>query len=278
MPTVAGIDIGSRTIGYVVIDVESGRIVHQALSDSGFDPIKRARDIASAFPAELLVATGYGRHAAVARFAHRVITEIKAYAVGIRHFLPDVRTVIDIGGQDTKVIALGEKGDIVDFQMNEKCAAGTGKFLEIMAVALGYELDEFGRAPFEARGEDIRISSMCTVFAESEVVSLCHAGIDRAAVAKAVHMAIAERTASMVKRVGSVPPVAFAGGVARNPFMRAALEEKIGVEIRVPEEPQLVGATGAAIEALRAFADEAGENGRFARAVEVAERAGEAYS
>lgn len=255
MAVVGGIDIGSRTIGFVAVDLEGGDLVHAELVESGFDPIRRAEKLVERVPVEVVVATGYGRHAAAARFADRVITEIKAYALGIRRLVPDARTVVDIGGQDTKVILLGPDGDVVDFQMNEKCAAGTGRFLEIMAVALGYDLEEFGRAPFEARGEVVRISSMCTVFAESEVVSLCHEGVERADVARAVHMAIAERTSSMLKRVGVVPPVAFAGGVARNPFMRAALSEKIGHEVVVPPDPQLVGAIGAAAEAERVVAE-----------------------
>jgi len=247
----AGIDIGSRTIALVLLDSETCELFASEIVDSGFDPVRRARELASKYEFDFVVATGYGRHAARAKFADGVITEIKAYAKGARYFLPEVRTILDIGGQDTKAILLSSEGAVLDFQMNEKCAAGTGKFLEVMAVALGYELDEFGKAPFMEEGPPLKISSMCTVFAESEVVSLLHEGEARERVARAVHEAIAERAAGLLKRIGFQHPIMFAGGVAKNPYLKFALEKRLGTELYVPDEPQIVGAVGAALEAVQ---------------------------
>lgn len=247
----AGIDIGSRTIALVIIDDLSQTIVESKVIDSGYDPVRRARELVSEYRFDYLVATGYGRHAAKARFANDVITEIKAYAIGSRYFHPAVRTILDIGGQDTKTILLDESGNVIDFQMNEKCAAGTGKFLEVMALALGFEMEEFGLAPFKSDGQSLKISSMCTVFAESEVVSLLHEGQSRENIARAVHEAIAERVAGMLKRIGFKEPVMFGGGVARNPYLKHAIEKRIGAELFVPEDPQIVGATGCALTSLK---------------------------
>jgi predicted CoA-substrate-specific enzyme activase len=248
---VAGIDIGSRTIGIVLLDPESLKIVGYQVFDSGYNPVERAEQISKNYAYDYIVATGYGRHAALARFANEVITEITAYAVGARYYSRDVRSILDIGGQDTKAILLSESGSVIDFQMNEKCSAGTGKFLEIMADALGYSLDEFGEAASKAEGMPLRISSMCTVFAESEVVSLLHSGESREMIAKAVQLSIVERTVAMLKRIGAVPPVFFAGGVAKNTFIRNALEKKLSASIIVPDEPQIVGALGCALTAAR---------------------------
>lgn len=251
-----GIDIGSRTIAFAILDSESCSILHAEVIDSGYDPVKKAKELVSLHQYDYLIATGYGRHAAKVKFADEVITEIKAYAKGARFFFPEVRTILDIGGQDTKAILLDKKGAVLDFQMNEKCAAGTGKFLEVMAVALGYELEEFGMAPFNADGPPLKISSMCTVFAESEVVSLLHKGESRERIARAVIEAIGERAVGILKRIGFEPPVMFAGGVAKNKYLKDFIERKIGTELYVPENPQIVGAVGSAIEALSVFEKE----------------------
>ena len=247
----AGIDIGSRTIGFVLLDCDSGELVHHDILDSGYDPIGRARDYAGRFSYDKLVATGYGRHAANAKFADEVITEIKAYARGARYVLPQVRTILDIGGQDTKTILLSEDGIVSEFQMNEKCAAGTGKFMEVMAVALGYSLDEFAAAPLQVTGKAIKISSMCAVFAESEVVSLLNSGCPRADVANAVIDSVAERAAGMLQRTGVISPALFAGGGAHNNCLKNKIAALVGVDLHVPDQPQLIGAIGAACEARR---------------------------
>jgi (R)-2-hydroxyacyl-CoA dehydratese activating ATPase len=164
--------------------------------------------------------------------------------------MPGSASVLDIGGQDTKVISLGPDGRVVDFEMNDKCAAGTGKFLEVMAKALGFTLDEFGRAALAA-DSGTAVSSMCTVFAESEVTGLVHRGEDRGRIALGLHQSIAKRTVSALKRVGVGTPLVFAGGVAKNPAMVSLVRESFAGEIHVPDEPQIVGALGAALWASR---------------------------
>lgn len=193
-----------------------------------------------------VVATGYGRrHPEV-----RTITEIQAYALGARHLVPTARTILDIGGQDTKAILLTPEGRVAKFEMNDRCAAGTGKFLEFMAVALQIPLEEFGAFALTA-DKRITLSSMCTVFAESEATSLMARGEKPAHIALGLHLAIVSHTVAMLKRVGITPPLVFAGGVAHNPAVRRLLEEALGQEVMVPEQPDLVGALGAALHAWR---------------------------
>ncbi|MBC7253333.1 MAG: 3-hydroxyacyl-ACP dehydratase [Actinobacteria bacterium] len=243
---VAGLDIGSRTIALVEID--DGEISFSTVVDTTFDPLEQCRRLLENREFDLLVATGYGRHLAQANFADRVITEIKAFALGCYHFFPDCRTILDIGGQDTKAISVGPGGRVVDFQMNDRCAAGTGKFLEVMASALGLSLEEFGEVALQAEGE-VNISSMCTVFAESEVTGLITRGTPRPLIARGLHEAVCDRAAALLKRVGLRRELVFAGGVARNPCLKALLEERMGLSLLVPENPQIVGALGAALSA-----------------------------
>ena len=172
----AGIDIGSRTIEVAV--VEDGRVVETRQGDSGFDPLKEALKLLYGAKHDRIMATGYGRHLLEVALDARTVTEIKAYAVDASFLFPQVRTILDIGGQDSKAIALNESGRVMKFEMNDRCAAGTGKFLEIMARALGFTIDEFGTEALKAQ-KDLQISSMCTVFAESEVTSLVARGEDR---------------------------------------------------------------------------------------------------
>ncbi len=226
-------------------------MVERAVADSGFDPQAVAESFVELGGHDAVVATGYGRHAARDRFACEAVTEIKAYALGSERLFPEAGSVLDIGGQDTKVIALAPGGRVADFEMNDKCAAGTGKFLEVMARALGFELDELGSAALGATG-GVKISSMCTVFAESEVTSLVHRGEDRRRIALGLHEAIASRTLSSLKRIGANGPLVFAGGVARNPAMVALVRAGFEGEVLVPEECQTVGALGAALSAVRA--------------------------
>jgi predicted CoA-substrate-specific enzyme activase len=194
-----------------------------------------------------LVATGYGRHLAREKLGLPVITEIKAHALGAGRLFPECHTVIDIGGQDSKVIRV-EKGRQVNFEMNDRCAAGTGRFLEVMAMTLGYTLAEFGSEALKAP-ESASINSMCTVFSESEVVSLIAAGTTKQSIALGLHESIVNRLLALVGRVGVEPDVVLAGGVARNPCIRVLLERRLGVPLLVPEEPQVVGALGAALAA-----------------------------
>lgn len=240
----AGLDIGSRTIGFVALS--DGQIKLTKLKDTGFDPLGAAKELLTEKYTRV-VATGYGRHSARSDFAHEVITEIKAHALGACYLFPTVRTVLDIGGQDTKVIVLDKQGSVIDFQMNDRCSAGTGKFLEVMSNALGYNnMADFGDEALKGNS-GIKISNMCTVFAESEAVSLIHKGTDRKDIALALHAAVVERTSGMLQRVGFSTPLVFSGGVANNRCIVKLLAEKLGQEILVPKEPQLVGALGAAL-------------------------------
>ena len=240
----AGIDIGSRTIELVVI--RDGEIIKSRQADTGFDPMAQAKALLNGVKYDRIMATGYGRNLFELSFDAPTVTEIKAYGVGAGMLFPNVRTILDIGGQDSKAIALNENGKITKFEMNDRCAAGTGKFLEIMAHALGYSLDQFGGEALKA-SRDIQISSMCTVFAESEVTSLVAKGESRRDIALGLHSSVVRRAASMLKRVSANDPILFAGGVARNPCMCCLLEENLDKDILIPENPQMVGALGAAL-------------------------------
>ena len=250
-----GVDIGS--IGTKAVLVCDGRMTRQVLMPTGYHAGRAAEQARRMLLAEAgltpedvarVIATGYGRKSA--SFAHRAVTEISCHAAGARYFHPDTRTVIDVGGQDSKVIRLESSGRVVDFAMNDKCAAGTGRFLEVMARALETDLAEFGRISLEA-GQPASISSLCTVFAESEVISLIARGEAREKIIAGIHAAIGERIAAMAGRVGVVEPVMMTGGVAVNQGVVRALEEKLGVAIRVPEGAQITGALGAALIAAQ---------------------------
>lgn len=244
---VAGLDIGSRSIELALL--EGDRLVDWAKVPTTFDPLAQCRQLLQDVSADTLVATGYGRKLALEYFQDRrvrAITEIQAYALGARYLAPEARTVLDIGGQDTKVITLTPEGKVARFEMNDRCAAGTGKFLEFMALALHRPVEELGSFALAAE-KRIQISSMCTVFAESEATSLMARGESPANIALGLHLAIVQRTLAMLRRVGEVPPLLFAGGVAHNLCVRALLEEGLDQDIIVPANPDLVGALGAAL-------------------------------
>ncbi len=246
---VLGLDIGSRSVDAVWLG-DGGVILDAAVADSGFDPAATARAFVEREAHDALIATGYGRHSARQAFGCEVVTEIKAYATGAAALYPQALSVLDIGGQDTKVISLGAKGKVIDFEMNDKCAAGTGKFLEVMARALGYSLEEMAAHAIAAE-RTVAISSMCTVFAESEVTGLVHRGEDRSAIARGLHQSIARRTVSSLKRLGATGPLVFAGGVAKNPAMVELIREGFSGEVVVPgdegTDSQILGALGAAM-------------------------------
>jgi predicted CoA-substrate-specific enzyme activase len=239
-----GIDIGSRTIEVVIM--EEGKVIDSRQTDSGFDPLKEAEEILEGLEFEASMATGYGRHLFELSFDAPTVTEIKAYAVGAKALFPNVKTILDIGGQDSKAIALNDEGRVAKFEMNDRCAAGTGKFLEIMAQTLGYSLDRFGKEALKSR-KQIQVSSMCTVFAESEVTSLVAKGENRRDIAFGLHESVVRRAVGMLKRVSIAAPLVFAGGVAQNPCTHRLLEKSLGKKILVPKKPQMVGALGAAI-------------------------------
>ncbi len=240
----AGLDIGSRTIKLVVW--EDGRTVAQRVVETTHDPLRVCQQLVQESAPDRLVATGYGRHLVREHLGAEVVTEIRAAAVGAHHLQPTVGLVVDIGGQDTKAIALDPSGRVRKFEMNDKCAAGTGRFLEVMATALAYTLEDFAAAASSAAAA-AKVSAMCTVFAESEVVSLLARGTPRDQLALGIHSAIVERTSAMARRLLGEGDVLFCGGVAHNPFVRAKLAEFLGRPVHVPESPQTVGALGCAL-------------------------------
>ena len=241
--TYAGLDIGSRTI--VLVELDEG-LKDFVILDTGPNPLQRCQALLDGRTYRSVVATGYGRQLAATTFATEVVTEIRAYAVGARHLYSDCRTVIDVGGQDCKVSLLSDTGEVRKFGMNDRCAAGTGRFLEVMARALEMDVGRLGDHGLSAR-RMAAINSLCTVFAESEVVSLIARGEDSPTIALGLHDAIATRIAGMVRRVGPRERVVFAGGGALNACLRKLLSQKLGVELTVPEQPQIVGALGAAL-------------------------------
>lgn len=240
----AGIDIGSRTIKLVLMD--NGVVTDSATTDTGFQPMTRARDLLNGYKPSTIMATGYGRTLFEQQMEAHTVTEIKACAAGAAHLYPEVSTILDIGGQDVKVIRAGKGGRVMKFEMNDRCAAGTGKFLEIMADNLGFDLSYFGDAALAAE-TTVPVSSMCTVFAESEVTSLLARGEKPVNIARGLHDSVVKRAATMIRRVGLTGPLCFVGGVAQNPCIRDLLAEALDTEVVVPESPQTVVALGAAL-------------------------------
>jgi predicted CoA-substrate-specific enzyme activase len=247
----AGVDIGSISAKAALI--EDGKLLGTTVILTGYNARKAGKAVFSALLAqtgikgdavERVVATGYGRKSV--DFAHKTVTEISCHAAGAHFQDPSVRCIIDIGGQDSKAIALFDSGKVKDFAMNDKCAAGTGRFLEVMARALEVDLDAFGEMSLEADAP-AAISSLCTVFAESEVISLIARGERRANIIAGIHESIGSRVVAMAKRVGIVSPVMMTGGVAKNIGVVRALEKKSGMAIRVSTYAQVNGAIGAAL-------------------------------
>ncbi|MBW2092029.1 MAG: 2-hydroxyglutaryl-CoA dehydratase [Deltaproteobacteria bacterium] len=248
----AGIDVGSLTADAVLID-EAFNVIGYAILPTGNDSqqagtraYQKALERAGVLETDVagVVSTGYSRGRVEEAGASK--TEISCHARGAFYYFPDVGTIIDIGGQDSKAIRVGPDGRVIDFAMNDKCAAGTGRFLEVMAGALNMPLEKMDSLALASTAE-IVISSTCTVFAESEVVSLISQGRKPADIASAICRAIANRTSGLVTRVGLADSVVMTGGVAKNKAVAKMLSEKLGHFIKVPEEPQIIGALGAAI-------------------------------
>lgn len=247
----AGVDVGSLATKVVIFD--GLQILSYSIRRTGADPSKvalqcfrEALSISGLKEREIkrVVSTGYGRLRVP--FAQRQITEITCHARGASFLFPGTQTVIDIGGQDSKVIALDENGKILDFVMNDKCAAGTGRFLEVMAQALEADLEGFGEHALKAR-RALPINSMCTVFAESEIISLLAEGAKKEEIVWGLHLSIARRILGMAKRLPIGQRITFTGGVAKNRGMIRAFRTLLGIPLNVPEEPQITGALGAAI-------------------------------
>ncbi len=240
----AGIDTGSRAIKLVV--VENGTLVEHRQTDTGYDPMAEARKLLQGVCYDRILATGYGRGQFEVNFDASTVTEIKAHAAGARYFFPEAVTVIDIGGQNSKAIATNDAGSVVKFEMKDRCAAGTGKFLEIMANSLGFSLDQFAAEALEAV-KDIQINCMCTVFAECEATSLVARGEDRRNIALGLHKSVVRRAAGILRRVSGEGPVVFSGGVAKNRCILKLMEEALQQPVWTAEDPQMTGALGVAL-------------------------------
>ena len=251
-----GIDVGSITAKAAVL--KDGRLIAHKLMLTGYNARNAGEKLFESILEDLatesasidkIISTGYGRNSVT--IADRAVTEITCHAMGAHYLDPTIRSVIDIGGQDSKAIAVDEAGNVKDFAMNDKCAAGTGRFLEVMARALEVDLDEFGDFSLKA-DHPSKISSLCTVFAESEVISLISKGEKRSNIIAGIHESIAARVVAMGRRVGLKPPVMMTGGVAKNIGVVKALESKTGEKIIVSREAQITGAIGAALIGQRA--------------------------
>lgn len=258
MTIVLGIDVGSLSTKTVILDQEQRILAYDVLLTVGdskraaqasfknvLNKAKLTKDDIS-----YVVATGYGRNNVP--FADTEVTEITCHAKGAHFLHPEARTVLDIGGQDSKAISLDPKGQITDFVMNDKCAAGTGRFIEVMAQALGVSLGSLGNLSRQAT-KSAQISSFCTVFAESEVVSLVAEGRTKVDIVGGIHDAIAERIFTLLNRIQMVKPVIMTGGVAMNKGVVRSIENKLDLKLNIPDHPQVVGALGAALVALGTF-------------------------
>lgn len=240
----AGIDIGSRTIKLVTFDGTG--IISSDIRPNSYNTIDICMDMLNQVDYDGIISTGYGRHLFSRHFKCEEISEIKAFTMGTFHTMPQCRTILDIGGQDTKAISIDNNGKILKFEMNDKCAAGTGKFLEIMANAMEFTMEEFIDSASSAQKSE-PINSMCTVFAESEVISLVGRGALRDEVSLGIHKAIVKRSVSMLKRVSTGDHIAFVGGVANNRCIKVLLGHELHTAISVPENPQIIGALGCAL-------------------------------
>jgi (R)-2-hydroxyacyl-CoA dehydratese activating ATPase len=248
---VAGMDIGSTTAKCVLL--EHGKIMGKSLSPVGVDIIRdgeKALELALADAGwersrvGFIVGTGYGRYKIY--FGQLTMTEISCHAKGAHYLFPNTRIVLDIGGQDTKAIRVSDRGEVVDFSMNDKCAAGTGRFLEVCANALGYDIGQIGPLSLEAR-HPLKVTSTCTVFAESEVTSFVSRGRDPKDILAGLHASIVNRSLSLMQRVGIEPQLTFTGGVSRNEGMVQALRRRTGIPVNVSPLSQYIGALGAAL-------------------------------
>ncbi|QSZ27455.1 2-hydroxyglutaryl-CoA dehydratase [Aceticella autotrophica] len=251
----AGIDSGSLSTDVVILD-ENVEILSYSIVPTGASILNsankaflQAMDSAGIAEKEIsyIVSTGYGR--INISFANKQITEITCHAKGAFYLNNNIRTVIDIGGQDSKVIRINEKGNVEDFVMNDRCSAGTGRFLEVMARALEIPIDLMGEEAKKAT-EKINITSFCTVFAESEVISLISQNKKKADIIKALHDSIANKTISLLDKIGRKSTYMMTGGVAKNKGVVKAIEHRLKENIYIPQEPQIIGALGGAILAL----------------------------
>lgn len=244
-----GVDVGSVAAKAVVL--KNGEIAATVIQPTGWSPKTSGREVferameKAGITSESVgytVGTGYGRVAL--DFVDKAVTEITCHALGANHWFPENNLVIDIGGQDSKAILVNNRGKVENFVMNDKCAAGTGRFLQVMAATLGLELDQLSEM---ATAEPVNINSMCTVFAESEVISLLASGEAKERIVAGLYHSVARRVSAMTGSMGVINGVTFTGGVAKNQGMREILSGVLGCKVDVPEDPQIIGALGAAI-------------------------------
>ncbi|MBT8342733.1 MAG: 2-hydroxyglutaryl-CoA dehydratase [Desulfatitalea sp.] len=248
----AGIDVGSATAKAVIF--LNGKIQSHSLIATGADSIKAARratdqamEKAAVLPKEVdyIVSTGYGR--VLVPFAHKNISEISCHAKGAVHFFPGTRTILDMGGQDCKVIRCDALGNVENFVMNEKCAAGTGRFMDVMAKTLELPLEDIGELSLNPVGIPPSVSSICVVFARTEILRFLRKGIPKSDILAGLLDALADRVYGLSCRVGTTPDFVITGGVAKNTGMVRRLESMVKMTASLPWEPQIVGAAGAAI-------------------------------
>lgn len=247
-----GLDIGSRNLKLVIINAQDKHILYSDVRETGIDPkatintmLRHATHTLKIAETDIaaLYSTGYGRKLAS---SDKTVSEISCHAKGVQYALPEARTIIDIGGQDSKIISIGENKLIRDFVMNDKCAAGTGRFLEMVAIRLGITCPELSALAAQS-SKSINLSSTCVVFAESEIIGLTAEGDKPSDIARAVHLSIAGRIIAQINQLHWETPVVFTGGVAFNHDLHQIIAGMLGCEVIIPPNPELTGALGAAL-------------------------------
>lgn len=248
-----GIDIGSRNTKILIFDVEHRQIAYYAWQTTDINPISSVQallqqaELATGIKIQQISAiavTGYGRK--LYKNANRILSEISCHAAGSLFYYPTAQTVIDIGGQDSKIICLSDEGKVLDFVMNDKCAAGTGRFLEMTAIRLGVDVSQLSDMAKEA-DKELTLNSTCVVFAESEIIGMMADNQSAANIVRSVHRSIAKRIFSQMSALNHHPPYVFTGGVAQNPDLTWCLEAELNSSLLLPPEPEITGALGAAI-------------------------------
>ncbi len=251
-----GIDIGSRNTKLVVYDSSLKQILFNNVCDTGVHPLQTVNNMLTEAMNTLHIepkdifktySTGYGRKLIK---ADKSVSEISCHAQGVLFFYPEARSIIDIGGQDSKIICLEENGHILDFVMNDKCAAGTGRFLEMVALRLGVGCDKLSELAASAVN-DLHLNNTCVVFAETEIVGLIAEGKSSSDIARAIHLSISERITAQLNQLKWQPPLVFTGGVALNSDLGATLSKLNCTQILIPPDPEITGALGAAIIAAK---------------------------
>lgn len=250
----AGIDLGTQSVKVVIL--KDGTVVSRGKAFSGFDPAKAAEQAfdealkqAGISSSDVLHVTATGSGMDLAPNAHSTVSMMGADAKAGVYLFPTARTVVDVGAEEARAVKCDDKGIMVDFVVNERCAAGAGTFIEAMARALEVKLEEMGPLSLKAERAS-SINASCVIFGESDVVSLIHRQESKPEIARAIFDAMADRVSSMVHRLGVAPDVVLVGGVAKDVGFVASLKRKLGIELLIPEHPEYAGALGAALIAV----------------------------